>query len=120
MKKLISITLLILSAITLVSCTNQNKTSINGDYYWISSERNELAFTIKDGKGTIKRGDADGFTVNETTQTLELSGNNVSDSTTKYKLTDGTISANLTGTERTYYKKDSYAYQKALKEYGYK
>lgn len=119
MKKFISITLLALTTIILVACYSQNKQSLDGDYYWISSERNELAFSIKDGKGTIKRGEADTFTIDEENSTFELSGNDVSDSTVKYVFKNDTISTNLTGTERTYYKKDSEAYNKALKENGY-
>ena len=119
MKKFISVTLLALTTIILVACSSQNKQSLDGDYYWISSERNELAFTIKDGKGTIQRGEADTFTVDEANSTFELSGNDVSNSTVKYELKNDTNSTNLTGTERTYYKKDSEAYNKALKENGY-
>ena len=78
MKKFISITLLALTTIILVACSSQNKQSLDGDYYWISSERNEPAFTIKDGKGTIQRGEADTFTVDEANSTFELSGSDVS------------------------------------------
>ena len=55
MKKFISVTLLALTTIVLVACSSQKKQSLAGDYYWISSERNELAFTIKDDKGTIHK-----------------------------------------------------------------
>lgn len=117
MKKFISATLLALTKIILVACSSQNKQSLDGDYYWISSERNELAFPIKESKGTIQRGEADTFTINESNNTFELSGND--NSTVKYVFKNDTISTNLTGTERTYYKKDSKAYNKALKENGY-
>ena len=55
MKKFISVTLLALTTIVLVAFSSQNKQSLAGDYYWISSERNELAFTIKYDKGTIHK-----------------------------------------------------------------
>lgn len=119
MKKYIGVILLTIIAIILVACSSQNKQSLNGDYYWISSERNELAFSIKNGKGTIERGEADTFTIDEANNTFELSGNDVSNSTIKYVFTNDTISTNLTGTERTYYKKDSEACKNALKENGY-
>ena len=45
MRKIISI-LLSLSIITLIACSKNNYQSLDGEYYWISSERNELAFTI--------------------------------------------------------------------------
>lgn len=111
MKKFISATLLALTKIILVACSSQNKQSLDGDYYWIS------AFTIKESKGTIQRGEADTFTINESNNTFELSGND--NSTVKYVFKNDTTSTNLTGTERTYYKKDSKAYNKALKENGY-
>ena len=47
MKKIIGILLLSLSIITLIACSKNNYQSLDGEYYWISSERNELAFTIK-------------------------------------------------------------------------
>lgn len=116
MKKFISATLLILTTIILVACSSQSKQTLDGEYYWISSERNELAFTIKDGKGTIQRGEADSFTVDETDQTFTLYGNNVTNSTVKYELKNGSITTNLTGIERRYYKKGTDDYKKALKE----
>ena len=115
MKKFIIATLLPLATIILVACSSQNKQSLDGDYYWISSERNELAFTIKDSKGTIQRGEADTFTVDETNSIFELSGKNSSDTTVKYKFDNDTITVNISGTEHEYYKKDSSAYQDALK-----
>ena len=39
MKKFISVTLLALTTIILVSCSSQSKQSLDGDYYWISSEQ---------------------------------------------------------------------------------
>ena len=47
MRKLIGILLFSLSLITLIACSKSNYQSLDGEYYWISSERNELAFTIK-------------------------------------------------------------------------
>ena len=47
MRKLVGILLLSLSIITLIACSKNNHQSLDGEYYWISSERNELVFTIK-------------------------------------------------------------------------
>lgn len=120
MKKITSIILLLISTITLVSCTSKSLNSIDGDYYWISSERNELAFTIKEDKGTIEHGEADHFTINKENSTLNLTGGTTSDSTVKYKYKDGIITVNITGVERDYYQKNSNAYKKALKQFNYK
>jgi hypothetical protein len=120
MKKITSIILLLISTITLVSCTSKSLNSIDGDYYWISSERNELAFTIKDDKGTIEHGEADYFTINKENSTLKLTGSTTSDSTVKYKYKDGIITVNITGVERDYYQKNSNAYKEALKQFNYK
>lgn len=38
-------------AVILIACSNSNQQSLDGEYYWVSSERNELAFTIKGDKG---------------------------------------------------------------------
>lgn len=114
MKKFISVILLALTTIILVACSSQNKQSLDGDYYWISSERNELAFTIKNGKGTIQRGEADTFTVDEANSTFKLSGNDISDTTVKYKFDNDTITVNISGTEHEYYKKGSVAYKNII------
>lgn len=47
MKKFISVLLLSIMAVMLIACSNSNQQSLDGEYYWVSSERNELAFTIK-------------------------------------------------------------------------
>ena len=65
MRKLIGILLLSLSIITLIACSKNNYQSLDGEYYWISSERNELAFTIKWENASIEPGDADSFTINK-------------------------------------------------------
>ena len=65
MRKLIGILLLSLSIITLIACSKNNYQSLDGEYYWISSERNELAFTIKGENGSIEHGEADSFTINK-------------------------------------------------------
>ena len=54
MRKFVSILLLSLSIITLIACTKNKQQYLDGEYYWISSERNELAFTIKGNRGSIK------------------------------------------------------------------
>lgn len=120
MKKITSIILLLISTIILVSCTSRSLNSLDGDYYWISSERKELAFTIKGDKGTIEHGEADHFTINKENSTLNLTGGTISDSTVKYKYKDGIITVNITGVEREYYQKNSEAYIGALKHYNYK
>ena len=84
MKKFISATLLALTTIILIACSSQNKQSLDCDYYWISSEGNELAFTIKDGKGTLERREANTFKVDEVNSTFELSGNDIYNSRVNY------------------------------------
>lgn len=65
MKKIISLILLLIATLSLISCFCKLHDSLDGEYYWISSERNELAFTIKGDKGTIEHGEADYFTINK-------------------------------------------------------
>ncbi|WP_410531212.1 hypothetical protein [Streptococcus salivarius] len=56
MKEVVILFLFLISSVILVAChTLQNK-SLDGGYYWISSERNELAFTIKEDNGIINHG----------------------------------------------------------------
>ena len=65
MRKIIGILLFSLSLITLIACTKNKQQSLDGEYYWISSERNELAFTIKGDNASIEHGEADSFTINK-------------------------------------------------------
>ncbi|QXA19255.1 hypothetical protein I6L85_02290 [Streptococcus gordonii] len=119
MKKITSLILLI-TTIILVACSSKSLDSLDGEYYWISSERNELAFTIKGDKGTIEHGEADNFKIHKENNTITLSGNNITDSTIKYQYNAGVITVNITGIEREYYQKNSKAYKEALKQFNYK
>lgn len=120
MKKITNLILLLITAVILVACSSNSIDPVDGEYYWISSERNELAFTIKGDKGTIEHCEADHFTINKENSTLNLTGSTTSDSTVKYKYKDGIITVNITGVEREYYQKSSVAYKEALKQYNYK
>lgn len=118
MKKFISVLLLSIMAVMLIACSNSNQESLDGEYYWVSSERNELAFTIKGDKGSIEHGEADSFTIDQESNTFHLSGEDTTDSTVKYKIKDGTITVDISGIEHEYYQKGSKAYNKALQQYN--
>lgn len=120
MRKFVSILLLSLSIITLIACTKNKQQSLDGEYYWISSERNELAFTIKGNRGSIKHGEADSFTINKQKNTIELTGQNMASRTEEYSFKDGVFSVDISGVKHDYYLKGSEAYKNALKQYGYK
>ncbi|WP_319024071.1 hypothetical protein KZA79_008125 [Streptococcus mitis] len=77
MRKIIGILLLSLSMVTLIACSKNNYQSLDGVYYWILSERNELAFTIKGDNASIEHGEADSFTINKQKNTIELIGQNI-------------------------------------------
>ena len=77
MRKFVSIILLSLSIITLIACTKNKQQSLDGEYYWISSERNELAFTIKGDNASIEHGEADSFTINK--KHTKISSEEISD-----------------------------------------
>ena len=94
--------------------------SLDGEYYWISSERNELAFTIKGDNASIEHGEADSFTINKQKNTIELTGQNIASRTEEYSFKDGVFSVDISGVKQDYYLKDSEAYNNALKQYGYK
>lgn len=115
MRKIISI-LLSLSIITLIACSKNNYQSLDGEYYWISSERNELAFTI----ASIEHGEADSFTINKQKNTITLTGQNIASQTKEYSFKDGVFSVDISGVKHDYYLKGSEAYKNALKQYGYK
>ena len=120
MRRLIVILLLLLSVITSTACSKSNQHSLDGEYYWISSERNELAFTIKGDNASIEHGEADSFTINKQKNTIELTGQNIASRTEEYSFKDGVFSVDISGVKHDYYLKGSEAYKSALKQYGYK
>ena len=120
MRKLIGILLLSLSIIPLIACSKNNYQSLDGEYYWISNERNELAFTVKGNNASIEHGEADSFTINKQKNTIELTGQNIANQTKEYSFKDGVFSVDISGVKHDYYLKGSEAYKKALKQYGYK
>ena len=120
MRKFVSILLLSLSIITLIACTKNKQQPLDGEYYWISSERNELAFTIKGDNASIEHGEADSFIINKKKNTIELTGQNIASRTEEYSFKDGVFSVDIIGVKHDYYLKDSEEYNNALKQYGYK
>lgn len=120
MRRLIGILLLLLSVITSTACSRSNQQSLDGEYYWISSERNEMAFTIKGDKGSIKHGEADSFNINKQNNTIELTGQNIANRTESYSFKNGVFSVDISGMKHDYYLKGSSAYEEALKEFDSK
>ena len=109
MRKLIGILLFSLSLITLIACSKSNYQSLDGEYYWISSERNELAFTIKGENASIDHGEADSFTINKQKNTIELTGRNIANRIEEYSFKDGVFSVDISGVKHDYYLKGSEA-----------
>ena len=120
MRKIIGLLLLPLSIITLIACSKNNRQSMNGEYYWISNERNELSFTIKGDNAFIEHGEVDSFTINKQKNTIELTGQNIASRTEEYSFKDGVFSVDISRVKHDYYLKSSKAYNNALKQYGYK
>lgn len=120
MRKLVGILLLSLSIITLIACSKNNHQSLDGEYYWISSERNELVFTIKGDNASIEHGEADSFIINKKKNTIELTGQNITSRSEDYSFKDGVFSVDISGVKHDYYLKGSEAYKNALKQYVYK
>ena len=120
MKKLIVLLLLVsISAFLLMACSKQSDNSLDGEYYWINENRNEVAFVISGDTGTIKHGEAEGFTINKEKSTIQLLGENIIKLTKSYTFKDDVFTVDISGMKHDYYKKDSKAYQEALKKYGY-
>ena len=119
MKKLIVLLMVSMSAFLLMSCSKQSNISLDGEYYWINENRNEVAFVISGDTGTIKHGEAEGFTIDKEKSTIQLMGENIIKLTKSYTFKDDVFTVDISGMKHDYYKKDSKAYQEALKKYGY-
>ena len=119
MKNLIALILVSMSAFLLMACSKQSNNSLDGEYYWINENRNEVAFVISGDTGTIKHGEAEGFTIDKERSTIQLLGENIIKLTKSYTFKDDVFTVDISGMKHDYYKKDSKAYQEALKKYGY-
>ena len=119
MKRLIVLLMVSMSAFLLMACSKQANISLDGEYYWINENRNEVAFVISGDTGTIKHGEAEGFTIDKERSTIQLLGENIIKLTKSYTFKDDVFTVDISGMKHDYYKKDSKAYQEALKKYGY-
>lgn len=116
MNKLLTLLFLTILSMPLISCSNQRNQTLDGEYYWVSESRNERAFTISGNKGILDSSVADNFVIDRKNETIELMGSQMLNRTTSYIYEDGVFTVDISGVERDYYKKDSEAYKKALKD----
>ena len=116
MDKLLILLFLTILSMPLISCSNQRNQTLDGEYYWVSESRNERAFTISGNKGILDSSVADHFVIDRKNETIELMGSQMLNRTTSYIYEDGVFTVDISGVERDYYKKDSEAYKKALKD----
>jgi hypothetical protein len=119
MKKIIALILVSMSVFLLMACSKQSNNSLDGEYYWINENRNEVAFVISGDTGIIKHGEAEGFTIDKEKSTIQLLEENIIKLTKSYTYKDDVFTVDSSGMKHDYYKKDSKAYQEALKKYGY-
>ena len=115
MKKLIVLILASISTFFLMSCSKQLNNSLDGEYYWINENRNEVAFTISGDMGTIRPGEAEGLTIDKEKSNIQLLGENIITLTKSYTFKDYVFTVDISGMTHDYYKKDSKAYQETLK-----
>lgn len=116
MDKILILLFLTILSMPLISCSNQRNQTLDGEYYWVSESRNERAFTISGNKGILDSSVADNFVIDRKNETIELMGSQMLNRTTSYIYEDGVFTVDISGVERNYYKKDSEAYKKALKD----
>lgn len=116
MDKILILLFLTILSMPLISCSNQRNQTLDGEYYWVSESRNERAFTISGNKGILDSSVADNFVIDRKNETIELMGSQMLNRTTSYIYEDGVFTVDISGVERDYYKKDSEAYKKALKD----
>lgn len=69
--------------------------------------------------GTIKHSGGENFTIDEVKSSILLLRENFIKLTKSYTFKDYVFTVDISGMKHDYYKKDSKAYQEALKKYGY-
>jgi len=116
MNKILILLFLTILSMPLISCSNQRNQTLDGEYYWVSESRNERAFTISGNKGILDSSVADNFVIDRKNEKIELMGSQMLNRTTSYTYEDGVFTVDISGVERDYYKKNSEAYKKALKD----
>lgn len=115
MKRLLNLITLVFTNIVLVACSSNP--NMDGEYYEIGDYGTDLVITIKGDKGTVDaEGSTSSMTIDTDTQTFEISG--FVNPTVKYECKDDVITANITGSERQYFKKGSEAYKEELKKFN--
>lgn len=115
MKKLLNFIVLALTTIILIAYSS--KPNMDGEYYEIGGFGTDLVITIKGDKGTVDaEGSTSSMTIDTDTQTFEISG--FVNPTVKFEYKDDVITANITGSERQYFKKGSEAYKEELKKFN--
>lgn len=114
MKRFITLLLVSLSTILLIACSNQSSNSLDGEYRWINESRNEVAFTISGNKG-----EADTFTIDKDSATIEPTGSNIINRKENYTFKDDVFTVDISGTKQEYYKKDSEEIQRQVKPSNY-
>ena len=108
-----------LSTILLIACSNQSSNSLDGEYRWINESRNEVAFTISGNKGNSNKGEADTFTIDKDSATIEPTGSNIINRKENYTFKDDVFTVDISGTKQEYYKKDSEEIQRQVKPSNY-
>ena len=119
MKRFITLLLGSLSTILLIACSNQSSNSLDGEYRWINESRNEVAFTISGNKGNSNKGEADTFTIDKDSATIEPTGSNIINRKENYTFKDDVFTVDISGTKQEYYKKDSEEIQRQVKPSNY-
>lgn len=115
MKKLLNFIVLALTTIILIAYSS--KPNMDGEYYEIGGFGTDLVITIKGDKGTVNaEGSTSSMTIDTDTQTFEIS--RFVNPTVKFEYKDDVITANITGSERQYFKKGSEAYKEELKKFN--
>ena len=105
MEKSITLILVSMSAFLLMACSKQSNNSLDGEYYWINENKNEVAFVISGDMGTIRHGDAEGVTIDKEKSTIQLSGENIIKLTKNYTFKDDVFTVDISGIKHDYYKK---------------
>ena len=105
MKRFITLLLVSLSTILLIACSNQSSNSFRWRIPLNKRVEMKLPLPFQVTKEVKNKGEADTFTIDKDSATIELTGSNIINRKENYTFKDDVFTVDISGTKQEYYKR---------------